>query len=133
MTKQMAEVFGDELNAEDLEAFEMIAELYANVTFLSEPWVTYYVLNEDGYPIQEDSSLQMIFDLNEWGRALAAIDPEEFDDAELPDLVITLDMEYSIQYENINSAVRVSLPELTPENSIDIFEMFGPTAVGLLM
>jgi hypothetical protein len=123
--EEMAVELAEMLSAEEVEAFELLSELFANVTLLGRPWVTYYTLDENGYAVQEDSSLQIVFDLHEWAEAFIAADPslsmEDMND--IPEFVVSIDVEYSITYENINSATRVPLPRLTPQNSVDLTEL----------
>jgi hypothetical protein len=106
-----------------LAELEGLYGLLRNVTFLGGDWVTYYGLNEAGYTVFEESSAQFVFDLQEWATALVTFFPElaqEFALADIPEIVITLDLEYVAEFENINTATPVSLPILTPQNSVDL-------------
>jgi hypothetical protein len=104
--------------------FEILLDVLSNVTLFAEDWVTYYVLDEDGFVVQENSSFQFIFDMMEWAHALAYVD-SGFNVEDFPELTITLDVEYTIVYENINAAERVEMPELTAENSVDVMGLMG--------
>jgi len=106
------------------EVMEMLYDIFDNVTFLSEDWVTYYIFNEEGYLIQETSRMQFIFDLLEWAAAFYYAGIPVAPDGWVPEIIITLDVNYTSVYENINTAGRVPLPEVTPENSVNIFELF---------
>jgi hypothetical protein len=111
-----------ELQEEVMEELGAVLQVLENVTIFSQDWVTYYVLNEDGYPVQEESSFQLIFDLAEWANAIATVDPT-ISAIPLPEVVVTVDVEYTVVYENINAAQPVTFPDLTPENSVDVFEL----------
>jgi hypothetical protein len=135
---------GQELDADELEEMldEVISEvatvvqpeleriytLLRNVTLLAEDWVTYYQMDENGFTVREDSQLKIVFDLVEWANAAITVFPELFrfvgiDD--VPNVVVTLDLEYAMVYEDINAAERVPLPTITPENSIDLVALLG--------
>lgn len=102
---------------------DALNEIIRRGTFLHEDWVMYVTLNEDGYIIQENSSGQFIYDLLEWVTITAEVleDPSISEGA--LEAVLTITFEYSYTFENINTATSVPLPELTPENSLDITEM----------
>ena len=108
----------------DEEVAEIVVNVIDNITILSEDWVSYYTLNDDGFVVQMNSRVQFIFDLLEWVKAIALHVDEDIDFMDIPEIVITLTLEYSVTYENINTARPVPLPELTPENSTNIFELF---------
>ncbi|MCL2400466.1 MAG: hypothetical protein FWC91_12080 [Defluviitaleaceae bacterium] len=108
-----------ELHEEINPFLEMVFELSRNVTFISQDWVTYITLDENGFVAQETSQAQFIFDLAEWTQALG-VDPNF---TGLPEVVITFDFDYSAIISNINNVTPVAPPVLTPENSVDLIEM----------
>lgn len=129
----IATQFDEDITVEDFELemaqlyddlgpiLDYIFQVFRNVTFISQDLVTYYVLDENRFPIQENSHGQFIFDLADWANAFATLDPNAVPANNfLPEFVITLDFDYSAVLSNINSATRATLPVLTPENSVDL-------------
>ena len=124
--------------AELLESLQSVLEILNHVTIFSEDWASYYLLDDYGLPVQIDSSFQLLFDLAQWVAAIALVDEDVLASSEdIPDVVVTFDMEYSISYSNVNSAGRVPFPVLTEENSVNILELLlgdhhGPVTFPML-
>ncbi|MCL2564895.1 MAG: hypothetical protein FWE24_03675 [Defluviitaleaceae bacterium] len=128
MDAEEAELMTAEIHEELEEITDRLFALLRKVTFLSEDWISYYVLDENGYAVSEDTSLKLIFDIREWADAISYVYPNAFRlgfGAPAPDIVVTLGIEYTITYENINTAQRVPPMAFTPDNSVDIFGLWG--------
>ena len=109
------------------ESVEYILEVFRIVRVLYEDWVIYYEVDANNNVISEEYTLRLVFDLHEWVDAIVYVFSEYIEDPdsiydELPVVVVNLTIEYSATYENINNAT-VSMPILTPENSVDIMSV----------
>jgi len=121
-----AELARAEIREELSEITEGLFDVLRRVTFLSEDWITYYVLNANGYAVSEHSTFKFVFDLAQWIDALSTVYPDLFRSefaTDAPDVVIKLGVESTITYTNINTAKRVPQTEFTPENSVNLLEM----------
>ena len=83
-------------------AFDELMDGMDAFSFLSEDWVTYFTVDENGYTTSVDSTIR--FDIEE-------------------DVKIAIELGISGTFENINRAGPIEMPVLTPENSVNIFDL----------
>jgi len=120
------ELDGEINPAEISDDLDLIFDFMRRVTFISDTMEINRRFNNAGYEIFTSMEVSLVIDLPQWARALEAVIPEDaygLSD-EMPEMVITADFEFIIEYENINRATVVPLPELTPENSVNINSIF---------
>lgn len=78
-----------------------------------------YAIDENGYIVSQSGSMDFIFDT-------AKLDSLEDLDGEIPSTgVYNLGFDFSMLSYNINKAITIEMPAVTPENSLDYTEMMN--------
>lgn len=114
------------------EEFNLFMEKYKDIKILGEEGINIlYFINEDGYIAQEDGVMDFSIDLGDIAKLKETKDEDDDEDEDemlypAPEMKgkINFKINYSTKNMNINSKdIKVVMPELTPENSIDMQEM----------
>jgi len=98
---EMFEALISETIEEIYASIGMLSEILQNVIIIPEDWVTYFTVDENGYPVQVDSRAQFIFDVQDWIIAVANTDPYfavrvAAGEIDVPDIVITVDLNFPV-------------------------------------
>lgn len=102
---------------EDLQAF---FEAIEGLTLLGENgMVITYGINEEGYFVSEEGSMDFLIDSQEWASLFeeSAIELGLADDAAMP--VFELSIRYDSQINSINQEIDINMPEMTEENTLN--------------
>jgi len=105
-----------------IEAYSKYSDALKDVTILGKDGITIdYVVDENGYIVNENSNIDINLDLGELSKALSNLTGQ----SEVSAGKISLKLNTKCEISKINENVEVSLPNITNENSVDYFEMLG--------
>lgn len=97
----------------------LVLDSFENVQLLGDKGVTInYAINREGYIVYESGSVDMVFDIAAWGKALQELGA--LNDSDLSDAsgILKVGFDYTAETSNINRDIDISFPELNSQNSV---------------
>lgn len=108
------------------EEVDTIMSALDGVTMLGSKGIEInYLINEDGYIINQNGVFDFYIDSQEVEDAFEKLSGETYDGKEIYKFTFGMAMEFNTDISNINQAVNIEFPVITKENSFDFNDFAG--------
>ncbi len=116
------------------EDVDRVAGLMDNVKMLgSQGIVINFLIDEAGYIVGQNGVFDLYMDSQQVENALERLSGETPDPGEYLKMTFGLKVIFNSLVSNINGAVAIDYPELTEENSFDVNDMLGISAMNTML
>lgn len=124
----------DNLDLEEAkDEFIEFVDAFDDVEIIGEDGIALtYKVNREGYIVANTGVVDLVFDTEEISEALREIYPDEFNyPADQEQVVFKIYVDFEIEISDINEEQDIEFPELTDDNSLNLFDMIEEMDQGI--